>query len=456
MQVTETSVDGLKRGFKVVVAAEDIDSKVQSRLTEVGRGARIPGFRPGKVPMRILKSRFGPSVMAEVLEGTVRDSSAKLLEERGLKPATQPQIEVKTFDEGKDLEFDMSVELLPEFQIADLAAIELERIKVEASDAEVREALERLATQHRKSEKVTEDREARQGDIVVIDYLGRIEGEAFEGGSGTGVPLELGAGGFIPGFEDQLVGAKAGASVEIAVTFPEDYAAPVAGKEARFSCDIKELREPIPIQVDAEFARTLGMDGLEGLESAMREQLNREYAFNTRARLKRQLLDRLEELHKFDVPPGMLEAEFAAIWAQVDEARKQNRLDPEDADKSEDELKSVYRSIAERRVRLGLVLSAIGEKNGITVDREELNRAVMAEARSHVGHEQKVIDYYNNNMEALATLRAPIFEDKVVNYIFGVAKVNERTISGSELVNLPDEEPSPPAGGTARQAEKAD
>lgn len=447
MQVTETNAEGLQHDFKVVIDAADIEQKVDARLTEAARDIRLPGFRPGKVPMKILKQRFGQSVLGEVLDQTVRESSVSLLEERGLRPAGQPKIEITSFDEGKNLEYDLSVEVLPVIEVMDLSTLELERLKVEASDEEIEQALNRLAEQRKTSEPITGKRKSKKGDVVVIDFTGSIDGVPFDGGAGTDYPLELGSNSFIPGFEDQLVGIKAGESMDVEVTFPEDYGATdLAGKKAVFACTAKEIRETKVPEPDEEFATSMGLENLEALKTAIREQLDGEFARAARDNMKRQLLDKLAEGHGFDVPPGMLESEFAGIWKQVEEAREKDQLDEDDKERSEEELKEQYRNIALRRVRLGLLLSEIGEKNGLSVSQEEINRAIMQQARQMPGQEQQVIEFFRSNPDAQRSLQAPIFEDKVVDFIFEMAKVDERTVSADELTAALSEESGAEAG----------
>jgi trigger factor len=434
MQVVETNSESLLKAFKVTVDAADIEARIDSRLSEVGQDARIPGFRPGKAPVAVLKQRFGPAVRGEVLEATLRDSTQELLDERGLRPASQPQIEVTAYEEGNDLEYDISVELLPEIGEVDFSAIELERVKVTATDTEIDETLQRLAEQNKQSQPVETARAAKKGDICVVDFVGKIDGEAFDGGAGNGIQIELGAGQFIPGFEDQLVATKAGQSLDVNVTFPEDYgSADLAGKDAVFACEVKELREPVDTELNDDFAKTLGLESLDALKEAVREQLDGEYAQYSRDKIKRELLDKLSDGYDFDVPPRMLDSEFDQIWQQVEDAREKDTLDAEDKEKSEDELREQYRAIAERRVRLGLLLSHVGEGNELTVTQEEVNRAIMDQARQMPGQEQRVIDFYRENTQAQASLQAPIFEEKVVNFILEMAKVSEREITPEQL-----------------------
>lgn len=456
MQVVETNSESLLKDFKVTVAAADIEARIHSRLGEVGQDARIPGFRPGKAPVSVLKQRFGPAVRGEVLEATLRDSTQELLDERGLRPASQPQIEVKAYEEGNDLEYDISVELLPDIGEVDFAALELERVKVSATDTEIDETLQRLAEQNKQSQAVETARAAKKGDICVIDFVGKIDGEAFDGGTGNDIQIELGADQFIPGFEDQLIGAKAGQSLDVNVTFPEDYgSADLAGKDAVFACEVKELREPIATELNDDFAKILGLESLDALKEAIREQLDGEYAQYSRDKIKRELLDNLSDDYDFDVPPRMLDSEFGQIWQQVEDAREKDTLDAEDKGKSEEELREQYGAIAERRVRLGLLLSHVGESNELTVTQEEVNRAIMDQARQMPGQEQKVIDFYRENAQAQASLQAPIFEDKVVNFILEVASVSDREITPEQLRAETEAQAESDAAAVAEAPKKA-
>jgi trigger factor len=434
MQVTETLAEGLKREFKVVVPAADIEKKVTERLTRLAASARLPGFRPGKVPTALLKKRYGSTVMGEVLEQAVSDSSAETIRSRGLRPAMQPKVSIAKFAEGEDLEYTMAMELLPDIEPVDFSSLELERLTVEVPESEVDEALKGLAARQRRSEPVAEPRQARQGDILVIDFVGRLGETEFQGGSAQGYHLELGGGSFIPGFEDQLVGAMPGEERTVTVTFPADYGnKDLAGKDATFTVTVKEIREPVQTPVDDELAKAVGLENLDALRGQISEQIQNEYKGLARVRMKRTLLDALADRHQFPVPPGMVESEFDEIWKQIEADRKDGRLDPEDAAKSEEDLRRDYRAIAERRVRLGLLLSEVGRANNIQVTAEELNRAVLDEARRFPGRERQVFEFYQKNPEMVARLRAPIYEDKIIDFILELAKLTERNVSPQEL-----------------------
>ncbi|WP_119458597.1 trigger factor [Rhodospirillaceae bacterium SYSU D60014] len=456
MQVTETTADGLKREFKVVIPASDVQEKMDHRLQELGKTIRMPGFRPGKVPLQLLKQRFGQSIMGEIIERTVTDSSTQVMTERNLRPAVQPKIEIVSFPEGADLEYSMALEVVPEITPMDFSTLELERLTVDIPDSEIDEALQRLAQRQRKSEPLATPRPAQNGDVVVIDFTGRIDGVEFPGGAATDHYLELGSGSLIPGFEEQLVGANAGDQVTVTVTFPEDYPnKELAGKEAAFDVTIKEIREPVAATIDDELAKSFGLEDLAAMRGSVREQIEKEYGGVSRGKLKRQLLDALAAEHDFEVPAGMVEAEFEGIWRQIESDREQGRLDEEDAAKSEDDLKADYRAIAERRVRLGLLLSEVGRLNNIQVSNDELTRAILAEARRYPGQERKVMEFYQKSPEALAQVRAPLYEDKVIDYILELAKVSDRKVEPATLLEESSEAPSGDEAKKAKPKAKA-
>lgn len=439
MQITETSAEGLRRDFKVVITAQDIESRVQTRLTEVGKTLKIPGFRPGKVPMPILKQRYGQSVMGEVLEEAVNDGAQRAASDNNLRPALQPKIEVLKFDPGQDLEFAVQIEILPEIEPADLSGVEIEKPVAAVADDAVTESLSRLSKGRRTTEKVEEDRAAVTGDILLIDFDGSVDGEKRPGMKGEDYELELGSGSFIPGFEEQLVGAKADSDVTVNVTFPEAYhAAELAGKAALFEVKVKEIRVGKDAEINDDLAKSFGFDDLEALKKAVSERMSDEYGTTSRLRAKRALLDKLAELHSFDVPAGMVEIEFEQIWKRLQEELA--RGGAEEEGKDEEALKTEYRDIAVRRVRLGLLLSEIGRRNNITVSRDELNKAMIDEVRRYPGQEQQVFDFFRKNPQAVESLRAPIYEDKVVDFILGTVKVNEVTVSVEELMRDPDED----------------
>lgn len=440
MNITETSTEGLARTFKVVITAQEIEEKVKGRLEELRRTVQLPGFRPGKVPVAVIRQRYSASVLSEALEESVSDSSRQAIADRGLRVALQPKIAVDKYEENGDLEYTMTVEVLPDIEPSDLSGLELEKPVAAVDDAAVDEALTRLAGTRGNTEPVTEDRPAADGDTVVIDFAGTVDGEARPGMDGKDFPLELGSGQFIPGYEEQLVGAKAGEHRSVTVTFPADYhAAELAGKEAVFEVDVKELRTSVPAAIDDELAKGFGLDSLDKLKETIREKMTADYGGVSRLRVKRQLLDKLAESHDFAVPEGMVEVEFESIWRRLQDEIKNGNAG-EDAGKSEDDLKAEYRAIAVRRVRLGLLLAEIGRRANIQVSQEEINRALINEARRWPGQERQVFDFFKANPQAIENLRAPIFEDKVVDHILEQAKVSERTVSVEELMRDPEDD----------------
>jgi trigger factor len=433
MQVIDKLNEGLKRGFNVVVGAAAINERVEARLVEVGQQVRLPGFRPGKVPMDLLRKRFGQSVRGEVLERTIDESTQQALAEKSLKPALQPKVELVSFEDGKDLEFAIKVEVLPEITPNDLGSLALTRGVADVKDEELDRALTNLRKSRGTLEAMTDDRASVDGDVLVADFVGRIDGTPFEGGTAQDATIELGANGFIPGFEEQLVGVKKGETKTITVTFPTEYTPELAGKTAEFEVTVKDIKTRAMPELNDEFAKSLGFEGLDALKDRSRESLKEQYDRTARLHLKRQLLDKLAESHSFAVPEGMVDAEFDGIWRQVEAAKKAGQLEAEDASKSDDDLKTEYRKIAERRVRLGLLLSDIGQKNNVTVSPEDFSKAVMDEARRYPGQEQAVVEYYQRNPQALESLRAPLFEEKVVDHIISKANVTDLSISAEEL-----------------------
>ncbi|MBL9033242.1 MAG: trigger factor [Rhodospirillaceae bacterium] len=440
MQITETNANGLKREFKVVIPADKLKDQVDSRLKELGERIKMPGFRPGKVPLQLLKQRYEKSVMGEVLERSVQEGSSQLMTEHNLRPAGQPKVEIVKFEDGQDLEFSVALEVIPEITPVDFKTISLQKTVVEVPESEIEESLQRLAKRQRKAEPAAEGHAAQSGDVAVIDFVGRVDGKEFDGGKAEDFHLELGSGMFIPGFEDQLIGLKKGDSRTVKVTFPAEYGnKELAGKPAEFEVTAKEIRTPVDTPLDDELAKAMGVDDLATLRKRVREQIERDYGLAARSRLKRGLLDLLADKHDFTLPESLVDAEFEAIWRQIEADIKADRLDAEDKGKSEDQLKSEYQDIAKRRVKLGLLLSEVGRANNIQVPNEDLTRAVIAEARRFPGQEKQVIDYYQKSPEALNQLRAPIYEDKVIDFILEMAQVSERRATPDEFRKEGDE-----------------
>jgi trigger factor len=449
MQVTETVSDGLKREFKVVVPASDLATKADAKLDQLKDQVRLNGFRPGKVPVAHLKRLYGRAVMAEMIETAVREANAQIVTERGFRLVREPQVtgleqkdDVEKVIDGKsDLAYTMAIEILPAIELADFKGIQLERMNAEVTEAEVDEALSKLGEQSRPFAPKGEGAKAADGDRAVIDFTGKLDGTPFQGGSGGDVALHLGSGSFIPGFEEQVVGMGAGEQRTIKVTFPQTYpTAHLAGKEAEFDVTVKSIETPQPVTMDDEFAKSLGLESLAKLREMIKQRLTQEHGAMSRQKVKRQLLDELDAKHKFAPPPSLVEDEFANVWKTIQDDLGTRHRSFEDEGTTEEKAKEEYRGIAERRVRLGLVIAEIGERNKIQVSDEELSRAVMDRARQVPGREKEVWEFYTKNPDALASLRAPIFEDKVVDFILELAKITDKTVSREELYKEDDED----------------
>lgn len=440
MQVTETAAAGLKREYRVVVPATDLEARVQERLDDLKGRVQMRGFRPGKVPVNHLKRIYGKSAMAEVIEAAVREANQKIVSDHGLKLATEPKVVLPTEEgavenviSGKaDLAYTVEVEIVPPIALTDFKGIKLERLTAEVADAEVDQALAAIAEQNKPFVAKTEA--AQTGDRLTISFQGTMDGQPFEGGSGEDVPILLGSGRFLPGFEDNLIGLAAGDSRTFDVRFPDDYpAAPLAGKTASFAVTVKTVEAPGEVTLNDDFAKSLGLDSLAKLRDALRERLQRDHTAASRQKLKRALLDQLDERHKFEPPPTLVEQEFNNVWSAIESDLKEQGRTFADEGTTEEKARTEYRAIAERRVRLGLVIAEIGEKNNITVSEEQLRAAVMEQVRQMPGREQQVWDYYRNNPNALAALRAPLFEDKVVDFVLELADVTDKQVSREEL-----------------------
>ena len=442
MQVTETLSDGLKREFKVVVPAAELDAKVNERLDDLKGRVRINGFRPGKVPVAHLKRVYGRSAMAEVIEATVRDANNQIVSERGFKLAADPKVTLPT-DEGaieqliagkSDLNYTMALEIVPPITLGDFKSIKITKLVADVSDAEVEEGVSRIADQNKPYTARSEGEKAAKDDRVTISFAGTINGEPFEGGSGDDAVVLIGSNTFIPGFEDQLIGIAQGETRTLKVAFPAHYMKQdLAGKNAEFVVTAKSIEAPGKVTIDDEFAKALGLESIAKLREAVKDRITSEHTAMSRQKLKRALLDDLDKLHKFDPPPTLVEEEFERVWKSVLSELETEGKTFADENTTEDKAKGEYRAIAERRVRLGLVIAEIGEKNNITVTEEELSRAVMERARQFAGQEQRVWDYYRQNPQAVAALRAPIFEEKVVDFLLELASVNEKKVSREEL-----------------------
>ncbi len=446
MQVSETSSEGLKRKLKVVIGADELGERFSAHLGKIKDQVQLKGFRKGKVPLSHIKKVFGRSVMSEVLQETIRETSNQAIRDRKERPAMMPDIalaegasEIESVVEGKaDLAYEMSFEVLPEVTLTDFKSLKLERLVAEPEDEEVQKALEQLAERNQVFAP-EEGRAAAEGDRVTIDFKGTIDGQPFDRGEGEGLSLVIGNANFIPGFEEGITGAVKGEQRDVKATFPAEYpVADLAGKEAVFAVTVKEVEKPVKATIDDEFAKSLGTEGLDDLKSKVAQQLKRELDNASRAKLKRELLDTLEKAHTFELPPTLVEREFDAIWKQVSEGLAREQKTFADEGKTEEEARTEYQRIAERRVRLGLVVGEIGDKNKIEVTQDELRRALMEHARQFPGQEKKVYEYFEKTPGALQELRAPIFEDKVIDFVLELAKPSEKKVSRQELVESLD------------------
>ncbi len=447
MQVTETLSEGLKRAYKVVLPMQDLAQRLEAELNDLRSKARINGFRPGKVPLSHVRQMYGKQVMGDVLQNAINEANRKIVEDNGLKLAGSPNIDVEGGQEGVqraieakgDLAFTVSVEVLPKFEIGAFDDVALERLVTKAPDSDIDDALNRMAEQSRPFE--PKDGAAASGDKVTIDFVGRIDGEEFPGGKGEGHDLVLGSGQFIPGFEDQLIGAKAGETRVVNVKFPAEYqAAHLAGKDAAFDVTVKAVQAPGELKIDDEFAKTFGIESLDKLKDAVRANMQTELDGASRARLKRALLDQLDKRYSFELPPSLVEEEFKGVWESVVAEQQQTGKTFADENTTEEAARAEYRAIAERRVRLGLVMAEIGEQNKVQVTDDELTAAVVERARQFPGQEKMVWDFYQKNREALAQIRAPLYEEKVVDVILSQAKVSDKEVSKEDFLKTVNEE----------------
>jgi trigger factor len=475
MQVTETLSEGLKRGFTVVVAADDLEAKRQAKLAELARGLRLPGFRPGKVPASVVRQRYGTAVIAEVLQESVSEATERMVADRGLRPAVPPKVDVVAPGLGQaeshDLEFKVELELLPEIKLPDFSAIQLTRLKAEPDEAELGRTLERIAGSSASLEPITEERGAAKGEVLTVDFAGEADGKPVEGGSATGAEVEVGGVAVGPGFSEQLEGMRPGETRVVTVIYPPESAAPPpgeappgeapsgeappgeapsgesgaaepagpepAGKEVRFTVTATALSRRVVPPIDDDLAKKLGFEGLDALKVLVRQRMQEEYDGLARLRLRRALLDALAGVVDFSPPEALVNAEFEAIWKRVEADREAGRGEPEDAAKDTETLKAEYRAIADRRVKLALLLAEVGRLNGITVTEEEMARALRADAARYRGHEAKVLDFYRRNPRAAEGLRGPILEDKVIDFVLELAKVEEQIVTPEELLKEP-------------------
>jgi len=438
MQVTEKSSEGLSRTYEVVIPATELADRLGQKIKEIQPQVRLKGFRPGKVPASHIRKVFGSSLMGDVVQETVNETSQKALQDNEVTPASEPHIHMesdtdKVIAGDADLAYHIHLDVMPTFDAANPADLKLVRPVTEAGDKELQDALEELAKNNQSFEGKGK-KAAAEGDQVIMDFVGRVDGEEFEGGKAEDAKLVLGSGQFIPGFEDGLVGAKAGEEKVVEANFPDPYQREdLAGKTAEFTVQVKEVAAPKPAEVDDELAKAFGLESLDALKEAVKSNLQRELDSQSRARVKRRLLDALDERHDFELPKRMVDAEFEQIWNQVKSDMDAGNLDEEDAEKSEDELKEEYRGIAERRVRLGLVLAEIGREGKVEIKDEDVSRAVNQQASQYPGQERQIIEFYQQNPQALAQIRAPLYEEKVVDYILELADIKDEKVSREEL-----------------------
>ena len=449
MNVTETASQGLKREFKVVVNAAELAKQAETRLQEMAPKAQIKGFRPGKVPVAHLKRLYGKSVMAEVVQKVIDDGARAVFADRNLKPAYQPEVKLpdsadeveQVMDGKKDLSFDVSAEVIPDFQIKDHGGLTLTKHVVTVTDAHLDEAVNRLASGSKGWEAKAEGAKAEKGDRVTISFVGKIDGKPFDGGTGENIPLELGSNQFIPGFEDQLIGKKAGDDVLVKVTFPESYGvAELAGKAAEFDTRIASIEQAKAAVIDDEFAKRMGFESLSALRDMLKSGIEREFGRMTAMKLKRDVLDALDKEYTFDLPSKLVEAEFGGIWNALQNEMQRAGKSFADENTTEDDARKEYRAIAERRVRLGLVLGTLGEKENVQVNEQELQQSLIARVRQFPGQEKQVYEYYRKNPSALIELRGPIFEQKVVDLIVGKASVTDKETSREDLQKMVEED----------------
>ena len=447
MQIKENINEGLKRAYQITIGAKDIAARIEAEVKKIAPQVKMPGFRPGKVPANLVKKMHGEQLHAQTINDVIRESVDRLMKDKGLRPAMQPKIELGAgYEEGKDAELSVELEVLPSIEAPSTDGLKLEKLVVPVSDEAVDEALQGIAGQQKSYKDAPKTKKAAEGDQLIIDFVGKLNGEEFEGGKAEDTPLVIGSGQFIPGFEEQLVGAKTGDAKTIKVTFPEDYPAEnLKGQEAEFDITVKQVKIETETKVDEEFAKSLGLEGLEQLKGLIRGQLEQQTAGLTRTQMKRQLLDLLAAGHDFEVPEGMVNAEFEQIWAQLQQEAAREE-DPAAALKEIEAEQDDYRNIAERRVRLGLLLSEIGQANGVEVTAQEMSMLIQQAAQQYRPEDrQRFIDYVRQEPMAAAQLRAPLYEDKVVDFLFDKAEVTEREVTQEELEAAIEAEESAPA-----------
>ena len=441
MKVKELKAEGLKKKYQVVVENKDFEAKVEEIIAKMAKSAKLPGFRPGKAPKEMLKQKYRANALGEALDSIINSTADQIVKDNKLELALRPDIKITKFEDGSDVEFEMNAEVLPEIKVIDFSEIKLEKFMSEVPAEEVEKAISYISQSRKETSKVEDaSYKAQKNDTIVIDFAGSIDGVELQGGKGEGYPLVLGSGTFIPGFEDQLMSAKVGDKVDVKVKFPDNYhAKDLAGKDAVFAVEAKEVRQPKEVVIDDEFAKSIGEKDLAGLKDSIKGRIKSDYENASRMKLKRQLLDKMDSLYKIEVPESLVEEEFKSIEEQYQHAKKVNQLDEHEKNTTEKELMSEYREIAVRRVKLGLILSKIGQEGKVTVAPDDLNKAIMAEAKKYPGQEKAVFDYYLKNPQAIESLKAPVFEEKIIDYVLGKADVKEKIISVEELYAFDEE-----------------
>lgn len=437
MEIKEVKSEGLSREYNVTIKAADFDVAVENKLKSISKSVAMAGFRAGKVPFAMVKKKYQANAMSEALDDLLRDGVNEVLKEKDLRPVFTPDVDLKKFEEGKDIEFTVSMDVMPVIEVKNLSDLEVEKLVAEVPAEEIEKAINYMAESHRDSAKVEEDRETKKGDIAVIDFVGSIDGVEFPGGKGEAYPLELGSNSFIPGYEDQLIGKKVGDVVDVKATFPQEYhAKDLAGKEALFVTTIKEIREIKKTEVNDDFAKSMGEENLDKLKDTVKDRIAKDYDYASKMKLKRSLLDVLDKAYNFDVPNKLVDMEYEGIVKQYEAAKKNNQLDEDEKNKKEEDLLKEYKEIAVRRVKLGLLLAEVGNTAKVEVNQEDINKAIMNEAQRYPMQAKAIFDFYLKNKEAIERLRTSVYEEKVIDYVLSQVKTTEKTVSVEELYNF--------------------
>ncbi len=437
MNIKETKSEGLSREYNVTISVADFNNEVENKLKEIGKSVSMAGFRAGKVPFHMIEKKYKANAMSEALDDLLRNGVNELLEKNNLRPVFTPDVDLKKFEDGKDVEFTVSMEVMPSIELNEFNGVKVEKLKAEVSEDEVMKAINYMAESRRDSVKIEDDRETKKGDITVIDFVGSIDGVEFEGGKGEAYPLELGSNSFIPGYEDQLVGKKVGDIVDVKATFPENYhAKDLAGKEALFVTTIKEIREIKKSEINDDFAKSMGEENLDKLKETVKSRISQDYENASKMKLKRALLDALDKTYNFEVPQKLVDMEYDAIVKQYEAAKQSNQLDEDEKNKKEEDLLKEYKEIAVRRVKLGLLLAEAGNIAKIQVNQEDVNKAIMTEAHRYPMQAKAIFDFYLKNKDAVERLRTSVYEEKVIEHVLSKVETTEKLVSVEELYNF--------------------